>query len=193
MPYTKFTFPVSAYFPQALQDNYSEAELRKEYSRLRDVAQKSLKRLGQSEFAGGETYRANVNKYKKLADIHSKSELAYLLTDISKFLMAKGSSISGLREIRRESINTWHEKGFDFVNKKNFDAWVRFLDFVKDQVGVRYLDEAEDVFRKAQKKGISIENVKGNFDYYRSHLDEMEEAPAKTGNNSSSKVRKKMK
>ena len=42
--YVKFTFPISAYHPDALQNEYTERELRKEYARLRDIAQKRLKR-----------------------------------------------------------------------------------------------------------------------------------------------------
>ena len=43
--YTKFTFPISSYQPQALQEGFSEKELRREYSRLRSVARKRLERF----------------------------------------------------------------------------------------------------------------------------------------------------
>ena len=94
MPYTNFKFPISAYFPQALQEGYTEKELRKEYSRLRDVAQKSLKRMGQSEFRVTQTYLRNKDLYKPLKEIKSKTELVDLLSSVAQMLSAKGGSLS---------------------------------------------------------------------------------------------------
>ena len=156
-PYRNFKWPISTYYPGALGER-SEKELRQEYSRLRAVAQKSIQRLGKSEFASGATYRNAVGRFPMTKSIKDKRDLAMALVDISRFLAAKASSISGLKEIRAEQVNTWQNQyGYDFVNTGNYAAWVEFLEVMKDSVGFnyqkvrnrRYVNTADAQARKA--------------------------------------------
>lgn len=157
-PYRNFKWPISTYWPGALAKR-SEKELRQEYARLRAVAQKSIQRLGKSEFAGGVTYRNAVGRFKTTKSITDKRELFMALVDISRFLSAKGSSVSGLKEIRAEQVNTWQNQyGYDFVNAANYSAWVEFLEVMRDSVGFiyqkvrnrRYVNIADSQARKAE-------------------------------------------
>lgn len=137
-PYRNFKWPISTYWPGALTKR-SEKELRQEYARLRAVAQKSIQRLGASEFAGGATYKNTLGRFPMTKQIKDKRRLAFALADVSHFLSAKGSSVSGLREIRAEQVNTWQNLyGYSFVNTGNFAAWVEFLEVMKDSVGFIY-------------------------------------------------------
>lgn len=137
-PYRNFKWSISTYYPGALAER-SEKELRQEYSRLRAVAQKSIQRLGKSEFAGGATYRNAVGRFPMTKSIKDKRDLAMALVDISRFLSAKSSSVSGLKEIRGEQVNTWQNQyGYGFVNAANFSAWVEFLEAEKDAIGFVY-------------------------------------------------------
>jgi hypothetical protein len=157
-PYRNFKWPISTYWPGALAKR-SEKELRQEYARLRAVAQKSIQRLGKSEFAGGATYRNAVGRFKTTKSITDKRELSMALVDVSRFLSAKGSSVSGLKEIRAEQVNTWQNQyGYDFVNAANYSAWVEFLEVMRDSVGFiyqkvrnrRYVNIADSQARKAE-------------------------------------------
>lgn len=157
-PYRNFKWPISTYYPGALAGR-SEKELRQEYARLRAVAQKSIQRLGKSEFAGGATYRNAVGRFPMTKSIKDKRELSMALVDVSRFLSAKGSSVSGLKEIRAEQVNTWQNQyGYDFVNATNYSAWVEFLEVLKDSVGFvyqkvrnrRYVNTADAQARKAE-------------------------------------------
>lgn len=137
-PYRNFKWPISTYYPGALAER-SEKELRQEYARLRAVAQKSIQRLGKSEFAGGATYRNAVGRFPTTKSIKDKRKLTMALVDISRFLSAKGSTVSGLKEIRAEQVNTWQNQyGYGFVNHANYAAWVEFLEVMKDAVGFIY-------------------------------------------------------
>lgn len=156
-PYRNFKWSISTYYPGALNQR-SEKELRKEYARLRAVAQKTIKRLGESEFAGGATYRNAVGRFPMTKSIKDKRYLVMALVDISRFLSAKSSSVSGLKEIRAEQVNTWQNQyGYDFVNVTNYSAWVEFLEVLKDSVGFiyqkvrnrRYVNTADAQARKA--------------------------------------------
>lgn len=157
-PYRGYTWNISTYYPAALAKR-PEKELRKEYSRLRSVAQKSLKRLWQSEFAYGETARQHRKGFPTLKQITSQRQLVMATTSVAQFLAAKSHSVLGLREIRQEQINTWkNEYGYDFVNYENFEAWYNFIETMADEKGFvyesrddrRYVNKADAVSRKEE-------------------------------------------
>lgn len=158
-PYRGFSWSISSYYPGALA-KHSDAELRKEYAKLRAVAQKSIKRLGQSEFREGAIYRGAVGRFPTTKSIKSQRQLIMALTDITQFLSAKSHSVSGLKEIRREQVNTWQtEYGYKFVNQKNLTTWLDFLELMRDEAGFlyevrdgkRYVNKAD---AKARRKEI---------------------------------------
>ena len=91
-------------------------------------------------------------------NIKDKRDLTMALVDISRFLSAKRSSVSGLKEVRAEQVNTWQNQyGYDFVNTGNYAAWVEFLEVMKDEIGFvyqkiknrRYVNIADAQARKA--------------------------------------------
>ena len=43
--------------------------MRKEYTRMRDIAQKRIERMGQSEFAKTKTFKDHAEGFQKLKDI----------------------------------------------------------------------------------------------------------------------------
>lgn len=170
--YTKFSFPISAYQPQALQEGFSEKELRKEYSRLRSVARKRLERFAGSEFADSTVYRYNKGRYIPVADVKSKTELSHLLSDVARFLTAEGGSVSGQRSIRDKAIATWHDKGYDWINTKNYASFARFLEFSREFVGQPYMEKAAELFRRADDQGVDPEQIKANYEWYWKNFDE---------------------
>ena len=148
-PYRGFSWNISSYYPMALQEGHTEKELRQEYAKLRSVAQKSLKRMGESRYRDSETYRQNRNAFPTTGSIKSKRELARALTDVTRFLSAKSHSISGLNEIRQEQVSTWQgQYGYSFVNFNNFDQWVDFLEWYKDLKGFVYSVDPHDPNKK---------------------------------------------
>lgn len=170
--YTKFTFPISAYQPQALQEGYSEKELRREYSRLRSVARKRLERFQGSEFEDSNVYRYNKGKYVPLSQVSNKGELVHLLSDVARFLTAEAGSVTGQRAIRDKAIATWNDKGYTWLNKSNYAAFARFLEFSREFVGQPYMEKAAELFRRADDQGVPVEQIKSNFEWYWKNFDE---------------------
>lgn len=189
--YIKFTFPISAYQPQALQEGYSEKELRREYSRLRSVARKRLERFAGSEFVDSNVYRYNKGKYVPLSQVSNKGELVHLLSDVARFLTAEGGSVSGQRALRDKAIATWHENGYTWLNKSNYAAFARFLEFSREFVGQPYMEKAAELFRRADDQGVPVEQIKRNFEWYWENFDsdssEMPTPPKKRGRNNGRK------
>lgn len=126
----ELNFPIFDYNPQKLQ-KYNMRELRKEYTRLRNAAEKRLKRLMQSEFYDTQAVAYNAGLYLPLKAIQSESELRHLLSDVARFLISEQGSVTGQREIMKRNVQIWRdEKGYDFINEGNIRAWVEFLDYV---------------------------------------------------------------
>lgn len=171
--FVKFTFPISAYQPQALSEAYSEKELRKEYSRLRSVAQKRLKNFEGTEWTDTTVYRYNKGRYVTLKNIKNKQELVHLLSDVARFLTAEAGSVTGLKEIRKKALETWHAKpGYDWLNEGNYMAFTRFLEFAREFKKAPYLDRATEIYKAAEDQGVDPETIKKNFEWYWKNFDE---------------------
>ena len=99
--------------------------MKEEYTRMRDVAQKRLKRLGES-FSESKAYREHSDGFSKISEIDPR-DLPKAFSDVAKFLKAKASSASGQRDIRRKTIETWQEQGLN-LNQKNYDRAIRILE-----------------------------------------------------------------
>lgn len=163
--YIKFSFPISAYHPDALRSGYTERELRQEYSRLRDVAQKRLKRLQKSEFKNTQTVRYNVGRFKPLKDISGAGELVHLLGDLARFLTASRGSVTGMREAQRKSIETLHESGLTAINEQNYQHTMEVLEYIKS---FKEYDPSELVrlMNAAQAEGVPLKTIMDHLDYY---------------------------
>lgn len=174
--YIQFSFPISAYHPDALQSGYTEKELRREYSRLRDIAQKRLTRMGKTEWVQSQTYKYNVGHYPKLKDVGSKTELGWLLNDMARFLSSSAGSITGLEQERQRTLETLHanEKfDFSFVTKSNWWQWLEFIEWAKDFAGFVYeTNKSINLFVEATKAGKSVNQIKQNFEQYLKEIEE---------------------
>lgn len=120
----------SAYNPIGFKA-YTEDEIKHEYARLRREAEQRLTRLGKSEFRDSAAYRQNVGKFKRLDQINDRRTLERLTQEATKFVTARGSSASGQRGIRRDTINTLHASGYKFVNTKNFKKFTEFMETLR--------------------------------------------------------------
>lgn len=91
--------PASQYTPYALHD-WPERELRKEYTRLRDIAAKRLKRMGQDEeFRQTQEYKYYTKRIPKLRDLVDRIEIEDYMADMAIFVNnPEISTVGGVRE-----------------------------------------------------------------------------------------------
>lgn len=167
---TKLAFAPWEYNPQAL-DARSDRELRKEYSRLRSIANKRIERLMASEFADSQAVAYNAGIYIPLAAVQSRSELKHLLTDLARFITSEQSTITGQRAIVRRLVKTWNnDKGYTWVNEGNARSWARFLSYVQEEEGYIYdVAEAAKAFQAMERRNDSPwgrEAIRGAYEYY---------------------------
>jgi len=123
----KLTWDSALYQVDALKIRDSK-ELRAEYTRLRDITQKRLKRLAASEFAEGSTYRHYKDMFPKLAEIKSDAELRKRLSEAARFVEAKTTTVSGIKAKRKAQIKSLQEQGYDWVDEDNFEQFVEWID-----------------------------------------------------------------
>lgn len=78
--------------------------MRSEYTRMRDVAQKRIKRLGES-FPESKAYTQHQSGFPRLKDI-SPQDLPYAFSELAKFVRAKTSTVTGQRIAQEKTTAT---------------------------------------------------------------------------------------
>lgn len=141
-PTAKLNFgEIEHYNPQYLRNNYTDAQVRKEYSRLRAIAQKRLVRLAQAGFDQSNVYRYNRYNVRKLTQLRSK-EVALALSQLAQFINNPLSTVTGQKQQRKEKIAKLQSYGYD-VTEKNFQSFTEFMELVNEQaVDLGYDSEA---------------------------------------------------
>lgn len=162
----------SWYLPSAIKAELKEGDskaVRAEYTKLRDIAQKRIKRMAASPLASrSQTYLKYRNKFKKLKDIQSDAELASRLSDLAHFIGMKTSTVSGQKKIMMKSLKTLHEHDYTFVNEENYIDFGRFMEEYRAQnLDMQYdSGDAADMYGVAVKHKIDPEKVKEDFEWW---------------------------
>ena len=118
------------------------ATMRAEYTRMRDVAQKRIKRLGQ-QFPESKAYQSHSKGFPKLKELDPR-DFAKAFSDLAKFVKAKGSTVTGQKEIKNKTIKTWQDQGLN-LNHKNYDKTIKILEEMRKQKIVYGSDKAVEL------------------------------------------------
>lgn len=165
------------YTPEALQSGVlSEKEIRDEYRRLRDIANKRIDRLEKAGYGGTQAYLRNAGAYKSASN-YTMAELQYKLYQISKFVSAKSSTVSGMRSIEKEAIKALQEKGLERV--KNLQEFGDFMSWARTRYKNSDFDSerAAEVYNEAKRRSIDIEEIKKDYELYRDNYHQFTELP----------------
>lgn len=178
-----------------LMNNYSEEELRKEYSRMRTQAKRQITAIEKSPFKDNKIIQ-NKEYLSINPDELSKQELAKHLTSTEAFLSSKLSTVTGLREQRKLSIERLHDRGYNFVNTRNYSAFGQLMDDMRvymnnniissqkildavdnlvEKRNIKKLDRITEVIQLALEHNISLANIQKNFGFYWDNIDEIGE------------------
>lgn len=99
----KFNYDEAWYTEQGAK-SLSEKELRKEYTRMRDVAQKRIGRLA-NEYYESKAYSEHREGFRKLSEIDPR-DLPKAFSELAKFVRAKTSTVSGQRVAQAKTTRT---------------------------------------------------------------------------------------
>lgn len=165
------------YTPEALQSGVlSEKEIRDEYRRLRNIANNRIDRLEKAGYGQTQAYLRNAGAYKSASN-YTMAELHYKLYQISKFVTAKSSTVSGMRLIEKEAIETLQEKGLGRI--KNLQEFGDFMDWARTRYKNSDFDSerAAEVYNEAKRRSIDIEEIKNDYELYRDNYRQFTELP----------------
>ena len=191
------------YTPTHLRSgDVSAAVIKAEYTRLRDIAQKRLKRMAGTEFRETETFKQNWGYFTRIRDMAGKGmkgdkispELSYKMAALARFVAAEGSTVSGMKKQREKSLQTLKQHGYDFVNKSNYANFAKFMQEYRQQKLDSQFDSGEvaELFETMEKNRADPAQVADDFEYW---LDNREKAaelkPAKGSRKVSAKTFKK--
>ena len=154
--------------------------MKKEYTRMRDIAQKRIKRLGQSEFKDSKAFQTHFNGFAKLKNLDPR-DLPKAFSELSKFVEAKGSTVTGQRQIREKTIRTWQDQGLN-LNRKNYSKVIKILEEMRKQKLVYGSDKAVELAESM----LDLDDQQTNqwldhLDVLLQHTDELKEIPELTG------------
>lgn len=87
----------------------TDKQLRAEYSRLRSIANKRLKRMAGKPEAQ-ETYAQHAGGFPKVSGM-SRADIVHALDDVSRFLVANRGSLSGIHQSNKEIVESLAKRG----------------------------------------------------------------------------------
>jgi len=169
------------------------ATMRAEYTRMRDVAQKRVARL-QKMFpeSVGAKHRYNTGKTDKEGNLIYKSGFPTLKTldprdfpkafaELAKFVKAKGSTVTGQKQIKEKTIKTWQDQGLN-LNQKNYDKVIKILEEMRRRKIVYGSDKAVELAESM----LDLDDQQTNewldhLDYLLQHTEELQEIPELRG------------
>lgn len=169
----KFKFKRSQYTPKS---TLSIKEMRTEYGRLSRLANKRIEALGRSEFAAGKVYQRYKEGFDKLKNI-SNDAIRFELSEVARFLENKVNSVSGQKEIKKKAIERLHDRGFKFVNSKNYLQFTEWMDALVDKYkAIGYdSDQVLEMFGLADEIGVDPNEVKKNLDFFLKNKEKVKE------------------
>lgn len=164
------------YHPE--NDELSIEEKRREYMKLRKIANQRLKGFEGTSYTKSQTYLKNVGKYVPQSQI-SDRDIKYMLYEVAKFVDAKSSSISGIRDIERRTIETAHDRGLTWLNKGNLQSFGQFMEECRAKGYARLYgsERCAELFGTASKKGLDPAEVQKDFGYWMESQEALENAP----------------
>lgn len=188
------TYDVGWYTPSEIKAKLGaggdlKREVRKEYTRLRDIAQKRLKRLAAAGYESTDVYKKNVKHYPKLKAIKTESELAQRLSDLSRFVGSTQSTVKGLKEREKKVLKTLKKNGYKYINESNLSDFGEFMEYYRDAMYDLEYDsgDAADLYTVVEKNKLDPEKVKEDFDFWLENIEDakkIRKAKRRTGKTS---------
>lgn len=157
--------PLYDFQPEYLLYNYTEAELRREYRRLSKYANERIKAIERSAFKESSYYKRFKGYLNKEASRPEK--LAKAIVELKKFEYSPLLSVRRLYEVRRKTIASLHEEGYNFVNAKNYLQFAEFMEYAKEKVKDQLWDSERIVKFYYEHRKVDEDTLREEFNKWK--------------------------
>ena len=158
-----FSWSPETYKVEALESLIGSANpddmwaIKREYTRLRDIAHKRWMRLGRSEFASQPAYTSHAGDFPKLREMDPR-DLPKAFANMVRFLNAQTSTLSGQKTRRQKNIEEWNKLGLN-LTEENYDNVMQMLREMRSRKIIYGSDKVLAVVETTMQKGWDFEEV----------------------------------
>lgn len=176
----RYSFRQYTVYANRIGAGIPENEIRKEYTRLRDILRKRIETINKSEFAGQGIAGQFPQGLPKLSEI-GPEELPYVLQQFATAIRSNSGSLKGLRKRRKETLKSLHESGYTNINEENILSFARFMEEARDR-GLEKIygsDIIATLYDTTIAIGISPEEVMKDYTWWLDNAENVEEVSYK--------------
>lgn len=168
----KYSFRQYTVYANRIGAGIPQNEIKKEYTRLRDILNKRIQRINKSDFAGQGISGQFPQGLPKLAEI-APEDLPYLLQQAATALNSRGGSLKGLQMRQIETIESLRERGYTNINDSNIRALANFMEEARDR-GLEKIygsDTIATLYDSTVALNISPEAIMQDFAWWIDNID----------------------
>lgn len=158
------------------------SEIRKEYSRLRSIANKRIGRLAKQGLTKNVTKFATIQQIKD----SSKWDIGSQLAEVSRFLRMKESTVTGAKEKIDDFNVSIINMGYGNLINSIEDSLklMAYFDALREKISDKLYDsgDALDVYEQGQRLNIPVEKLIEHYEEFAPNLSKLEQIqPSKNG------------
>lgn len=159
----------------------SNSDVRKEYSRLRAIANKRIGRLQEQNLNLGDWWA-----FPKIKELQSESAIESALLDVSNFLRSERTTVTGQKQFLAEFKEDIAAMGYGnlVATVEDIKKMIKFMEYMRESYTDALFDsgDALDVLEQAQRLKIPYDKVVKYYDQFQQNLSELENVkPSKNG------------
>ena len=143
-------------------------DYRREYNKMVEEIQKQLKELKKldPDSVTLDRYRRRFQKVTTKSPHFRTIQKQYMKA--KKILSSNELSKESQERAKANAIETLHRQGYDFINKKNFNSFMRFLDDARSRgLGSIYSStQLLEPIIEMKKRGLTKEEILNNIEYW---------------------------
>lgn len=162
-----------------LMKNYTYRQLRAMYNEAARQA-RSAYRVIEKAYPGSEVVELHKGDFKSFSTISKaglkKEFLAKELSSVERFLRSSASDLERYEMARQQTIDSFHDSGYDFVNNENLDALQEFMRDVRARGLVKPYgsDQLVEAFNFSQKERMTPAQLAANIERWEKNKERAE-------------------
>lgn len=158
------------------------ADINKEYSRLRSIANKRIARLEAQGLNRDNVKFATIQQIKD----SSKWDVGSQLAEVSRFLRSDRTTVSGTKKYLKDFQEQMQERGYGDLVDSVDKTWkmIDYMEALRERHSDKIFDsgDALDVLQEGERLKIPIDKLIEHYEDFATNLDQMEKLqPSRNG------------